>query len=40
MPNMQTKNLAAIKAALEAGGLEFVDGPYSGAGGPGVRFRS
>ena len=25
MPNMQTKNLAAIKSALEAGGIRFVD---------------
>lgn len=39
MPNMQARNLAAIKAALETGGLEFIDGPYSGTGGPGVRMR-
>lgn len=39
MPNMQTKNLLAIKAALEAGGCQFLDGPYSGDGGPGVRLR-
>jgi transcriptional regulator with XRE-family HTH domain len=39
MPNMQTKNLAAIKAALEAGGCVFIEGPYSGNGGPGVRLR-
>lgn len=39
MPNMQTKNLASIKGALEKGGCTFLDGPYSGDGGPGVRLR-
>ncbi|TGU44832.1 XRE family transcriptional regulator [Mesorhizobium sp. M2D.F.Ca.ET.145.01.1.1] len=39
MPNMQAKNLLAIKLALEAGGCQFLDGPYTGAGGPGVRLR-
>jgi len=39
MPNMQTRNLAAIKAALEAGGVQFIDGHYSGDGGSGVRLR-
>lgn len=39
MPNMHARNLAAIKASLEAGGVEFLDGSYSGSGGPGVRLR-
>jgi transcriptional regulator with XRE-family HTH domain len=39
MPNMQAKNLLAIKSALESGGCQFMDGPYSGDGGPGVRLR-
>ena len=38
MPNMQTKNLAAIKSTLEAAGLQFIDGPYSDDGGPSVRL--
>jgi hypothetical protein len=40
MPNMQTRNLAAIKSALEDGGVQFIDGLYSGSGGPGVRLST
>jgi DNA-binding XRE family transcriptional regulator len=37
----QRNNLAAIRTALEAAGIEFVPaGPYSGDSGPGVRVRA
>ena len=39
VPNMQTKNLLAIKAALEDGGVVFLDAGESRDGGVGVRFR-
>lgn len=39
MPNMLTRNLAAIKATFESAGVEFMDGHYAGDGGPGVRLR-
>ena len=39
LPGMRTHNLAAIKDALEAGGVEFIAGSYSGDGGPGVRLQ-
>lgn len=39
MPNMQTKNLMAIKHALEGGGVLFLDPGHTPDGGPGVRLR-
>ncbi|NTF80526.1 helix-turn-helix domain-containing protein [Rhizobium rhizogenes] len=33
-------NLSAIRSALEAAGIAFLDGAYSGSGGPGVRLAS
>ncbi|WP_390890097.1 hypothetical protein [Rhizobium leguminosarum] len=33
-----TNNVAAVVRALEAAGIMFIDGDYSGSGGPGVRL--
>lgn len=40
MPGMNARTLLKMKQAFEAAGVEFMDGPYSGSGGPGVRLRS
>jgi len=37
IPRMITSNLMTIRNVLEAAGVEFFDGNYSGDGGPGVR---
>lgn len=39
MPNMQVRNLAAIKAALESGGVIFLDPGDLRPGGAGVRLK-
>jgi len=39
MPDMRTRNLATIKRVFEQAGIVFIDGPYSGDGGPGVRLK-
>ncbi|WSH22823.1 helix-turn-helix transcriptional regulator [Rhizobium ruizarguesonis] len=38
VPGM-TNNVAAVVRALEAAGIMFLDGEYSGSGGPGVRMK-
>ena len=38
MPGMNARTLLKMKQAFEAAGVEFIDGPYSGSGGPGVRL--
>lgn len=38
MPGMNARTLLKMKQAFEAAGVEFMDGPYSGDGGPGVRL--
>ncbi|MCK0197758.1 helix-turn-helix domain-containing protein [Ancylobacter sp. 6x-1] len=35
----RVSTLRAIQQAFEDAGVEFIDGPYSGDGGPGVRLR-
>lgn len=39
MPGMNARTLMKIKASFERAGVEFLDGAYSGNGGPGVRMR-
>jgi len=39
MPAMTAKNLLKIKTVLEQAGIIFLDGEYSGRGGPGARLR-
>lgn len=37
--DLKERTVDAMKAALETAGVEFLDGPYTGDGGPGVRLR-
>lgn len=39
LPNMQVKSIAAIKGALEAAGIVFLNPGDTRDGGAGVRFR-
>jgi ribosome-binding protein aMBF1 (putative translation factor) len=39
MPAMTATNLMTLKSVLERAGVVFLDGGYSGEGGPGVRLR-
>lgn len=38
-PSMNTNTIERLRIAFEENGIEFVDGRYSGDGGPGVRLR-
>lgn len=37
---LKTRTSADIQGALEKAGIEFIDGDYSGSGGPGVRLKT
>ena len=37
---LKTRTIADIRHAFESAGIIFIDGHYSGSGGPGVRLRS
>ncbi|WP_292502906.1 helix-turn-helix transcriptional regulator [Mesorhizobium sp.] len=39
IPNMRAQTLASVQMTLEKAGCQFMDGTYSGEGGPGVRLR-
>jgi DNA-binding XRE family transcriptional regulator len=36
----RASTLRAIQSALEEGGIQFIEGNYSGPGGPGLRIKS
>lgn len=38
VPSMNSRTLMKLKHTFEEGGVQFLDGPYSGDGGPGVRL--
>ncbi len=37
---LKPRTIADIREALESAGVIFIDGAYSGSGGPGVRLKS
>ena len=37
---LKPRTVAAIRAALESAGIIFLDGDYSGSGGPGIRLKA
>ncbi|MGO6788737.1 transcriptional regulator [Rhizobium ruizarguesonis] len=37
---LKPRTIAAIRTVLEEGGVVFLDGDYSGSGGPGIRLKA
>lgn len=37
--DLKQRTVSAIRAALEQAGIIFIEGDYSGTGGPGIRLR-
>lgn len=37
---LKPRTIADIQGVLEKAGIEFIEGNYSGSGGPGVRLRT
>ncbi len=38
--DLKPRTIAAIRTVLEEAGVVFLDGDYSGSGGPGIRLKA
>ncbi|MGZ2505889.1 XRE family transcriptional regulator [Rhizobium leguminosarum] len=38
--DLKPRTIAAIRTVLEEAGVVFIDGDYSGSGGPGIRLKA
>ncbi len=38
--DLKPRTIAAIRTVLEEAGVVFLDGDYSGSGGPGIRLKT